>query len=119
MINLRVGFDITGQQTIQELDVAFLGTLSVQDIANSLGFGDTLPVDLLSISNPAVNYSAVPFRLALDATISIPLLSFNNQALLIVEEKGSFSVSVRCLQLRQSRFCNHLKVAHMCHTHTL
>ena len=82
------------KKKITSLYLGFTGSISLQQIATSLGAKWTLPNNVLSISDPYLQYTASPFRLALSAKITVPALHFNDTALLVINGGSNFSLSL-------------------------
>lgn len=83
-----------GTNIVQKIQVAFKGTVSAQQIASSLGFNWPFAVDVLTLTNSSLTYSAQPFLLAIDSAMSLPMLSFNSSATLIIAGKNNVSLAV-------------------------
>ena len=68
--------------SIQELSVTLQTAVTVQTIAQVLGFSWNVGSDVFSISNPFIDYvgSTSPPTLSVGGTISIPFIGFQNQA---------------------------------------
>ena len=81
-------------KTITSLDLGFTGSISLQTIATSLGAKWTMSNDVLAISNPSLQYTASPFRLALAAKITVPALRLDDSALLVINGGSNFSLTV-------------------------
>ena len=82
------------KKKITSLYLGFTGSISLQQIATSLGAKWTLPNNVLSISDPYLQYTASPFRLALSATITVPALHLDDSALLVINGGSNFSLTV-------------------------
>lgn len=90
-------------KSLRQLYVGFRGSVSVQQIAQSLGFSWPFPADVLSLSDTAVNYTAghgtQPMRLAVDATVAIPVISLNGSASILINGQDNVTVVVSACAL--------------------
>ena len=88
-------------KSVASLSVAFLGTVSVEQISRSLGFSWPFSSDVLAVTDPSVEYAAKSgakaMRLAISAQVAIPVLSFDGGGALLIQGKDSvtFAVSVQ------------------------
>ena len=110
-LGLSVSVPITGpsataelavrNNSVKSLSLAFTGTVSVQQISQSLGFSWPFSSDVLSVTDPSVVYSArsgsQALRLAIAAQVAVPVLSYNGGGALLIQGKDSvtFAVSAR------------------------
>ena len=87
--------------SVKSLSIVFTGTVSVQQISQSLGFTWPFSSDVLSVTDPSVVYAAKSgnqaMRLAIAAQVAIPVLSFNGGGALLIHGKDSVTFAVSTL----------------------